>query len=146
VRRGLLLAQDSGNRGGETHLALSLCRLEAEHGDPLQALEYSMLAIRSYHDSGNTTQVHTALALLAALFDRLGRHEPAATIAGFSFSPLTAVWIPELDTAIAHLRGVLGDQTYESLARKGELMTTAAMAAYAYDQICQARAGLLGSV
>jgi tetratricopeptide (TPR) repeat protein len=146
VRRGLLLAQDSGNRGGETHLALSLCRLEAEHGDPLQALEYSTQAIRSYHDSGNTTQVHTALAVLAALFDRLGRHEPAATIAGFSFSPLTAVWIPELDTAIAHLRGVLGDQTYESLARKGELMTTAAMATYAYDQIGQARAGLLGSV
>ena len=32
--------------------------------------------------------------------------------------------------------------TYESLARKGETMTTAAMAAYAYDQIEQARAEL----
>jgi hypothetical protein len=42
-------------------------------------------------------------------------------------------------------RGVsesLGDQTYESLARKGETMTTAAMATYAYDQIDQARAQL----
>jgi hypothetical protein len=28
---------------------------------------------------------------------------------------------------IAHLRDVLGDQTYESLTRKGETMTTAAM-------------------
>jgi hypothetical protein len=28
-----------------------------------------------------------------------------------------------------------GDQTYESLARKGETMTTAAMVAYAFDQI-----------
>ena len=28
---------------------------------------------------------------------------------------------------IAHLRDVLGDQTYESLARKGETMTTADM-------------------
>jgi hypothetical protein len=37
---------------------------------------------------------------------------------------------------------VLGDQTYESLARKGEAMTTAAMATYAYDQIDQARAAL----
>jgi hypothetical protein len=37
---------------------------------------------------------------------------------------------------------VLGDQTYESLARKGETMTTAAMATYAYDQIDQARAEL----
>ena len=34
------------------------------------------------------------------------------------------------------------DQTYESLARKGETMTTAAMVTYAYDQIDQARAEL----
>ena len=48
----------------------------------------------------------------------------------------------EITTAITHLRDVLGDQTYESLARKGEAMTTAAMATYAYDQIDQARAVL----
>ena len=50
--------------------------------------------------------------------------------------------LPRIDTAIAHLRDVLGDQTYESLARKGETMTTAAMVTYAYDQIDQARAEL----
>ena len=33
-------------------------------------------------------------------------------------------------------------QTYESLARKGETMTTAAMVTYAYDQIDQARTEL----
>ncbi|MDH6247765.1 hypothetical protein [Mycobacterium sp. OTB74] len=33
-------------------------------------------------------------------------------------------------------------QTYESLARKGETMTTAATVTYAYDQIDQARAAL----
>jgi hypothetical protein len=43
---------------------------------------------------------------------------------------------------IAHLRDVLCDQTYESLARKGETMTTAAMVTYAYDQIDQARTEL----
>jgi hypothetical protein len=63
-------------------------------------------------------------------------------VAGFAFSPGTALAIPEITTAIAHLRDVLGDQTYESLARKGETMTTAAIAAYAYDQIDQARAEL----
>ena len=52
---------------------------------------------------------------------------------------------PELNTTIAHLREVLGDQTYESLARKGETMTTAAMVAYAYDQIEQARTELNGA-
>jgi hypothetical protein len=33
-------------------------------------------------------------------------------------------------------------RTYESLARKGDTMPTAAMATYAYDQIDQARAEL----
>ena len=50
--------------------------------------------------------------------------------------------VPEITTAIAHLREVLGEATYESLARKGETMTTAAIAAYAYDQIDQARTEL----
>jgi hypothetical protein len=36
-------------------------------------------------------------------------------------------------------RDVVGDQTYESLARDGEVMTTAEMATYAYDQIDQVR-------
>jgi hypothetical protein len=49
---------------------------------------------------------------------------------------------PEINTTIAHLRDVLGDQTYESLACEGGTMTTAAMATYAYDQIDQARTTL----
>jgi hypothetical protein len=79
---------------------------------------------------------------LGALFDRLGRYEPAATIAGFALSPLAVTGVPEITTAITHLRDVLGEATYESLALKGETMTTAAMVTYAYDQIDQARAEL----
>ena len=142
LRRGLVIAQDSGNRFNETNLAATLARSEAQHGDPLAALEYSTVAIRNHHDSGSTLNMRAALAVLAACLDRLGRYEPAATIAGFAFNPLTAAWIPEIKTAIAHQREVLGDQTYESLARKGETMTTAEMATYAYDQIDQARADL----
>jgi hypothetical protein len=55
---------------------------------------------------------------------------------------MTAAALPELDTAVAHLREVLGEATYESLVRKGETMSTAAMATYAYDQIDQARTEL----
>ena len=106
------------------------------------AFDHLTLAIRYFHDAGNTANIRTPLAVLAALFDRLGRHEPAATMAGFALSPLTAAAVPEFNTAIAHLRDVLGDQTYESLARAGEKMTTAAMATYAYDQIDQARTEL----
>ena len=60
----------------------------------------------------------------------------------FRFSPLIAASFRELETATAHLRDVLGDQTYESLAREGETMTTAGLVTYAYDQIDQARAEL----
>ena len=141
MRRGLVIAQDSGNRYDESHLAAALCGLEAEHGDALAALGYFQLAIRNHHDSGNITMIRTPLAVLAAFLDRLGRLEPAATIAGFAFSPLTAA-IPEFSAAIAHLREVLGDPAHESLARKGETMTTAAMVTYVYDQIDHARAEL----
>jgi hypothetical protein len=48
----------------------------------------------------------------------------------------------EFGTAIAQLRNVLGKATYESFARTGETMTTAAIATYAYDQIDQARTEL----
>ena len=142
MRRGLVIAQDSGNRYTETLLAGQLARREAERGDPLSALDYVTMNVRNYHDAGNTTLMRGGLATLATLFDRLGRHEPAATITGFALSPLTATALPEINTAIAHLREILGDQTYESLARKGETMTTAAMVTYAYDQIDQARAEL----
>jgi hypothetical protein len=141
-RRGLVIAQESGNRNTETRIAGSLSRLEAEYGDPLAALDYVALAVRNFHDAGNTTMIRFPLAVLAAFFDRLGRDEPAAIIAGFAFSPLTSAAYPELSTAIAHLRDVLGESTYESFARKGETMTTAEMATYAYDQIDQARAEL----
>jgi hypothetical protein len=82
------------------------------------------------------------MAILATVLDRMGRYEPAATIAGFASTPFTVATLPELLTTTAHLRTALGDQAYESLARKGETMTTAEMATYAYDQIDQARAEL----
>jgi predicted ATPase len=141
LRRGLVITQDSGNRLVESQLASNLSRLEAEHGDPLAALDHITLAVRNFYDSGNVAYIPFALATLAVFLERLGRLEPAATIAGFAFSPLTAT-LPEFSAAIAHLREVLGDPAYGSLARKGETMTTAAMVTYAYDQIDQARADL----
>jgi predicted ATPase/class 3 adenylate cyclase len=141
MRRGLLIADDSGNRFLESNLAIVLSRLEAEHGDPLAAPDHITVGIRNFYDSGNVGLIRGALATLAVFLDRLGRLEPAATIAGFACNPLTAT-LPEVSAVIAHLREVLGDQTYESLAGKGAAMTTATMVAYAYDQIDQARAEL----
>jgi hypothetical protein len=143
-RRGLQVAQNSGNRGNETHLAGVLARLEAKYGAPLRALEYVALAIRNHYDSGNPTNLRTPMATLSTVLDRMGRYEPAATMAGFGFNPFAVASLPELANTITHLRDVLGDQTYESLARKGETMTAAEMVTYAYDQIDQARAELDG--
>jgi predicted ATPase len=141
LRKGLVVAQESGNRQNESHLANILGRLEAQHGDPLAALDNLNLAIRSYHDSGHTA-IQIPLAVLAAVLQLLGRSEPAATVAGYAFSPIAKGWIPEISAVIAGLRDVLGEATYESLARKGAAMTTSAIANYAYDQIDQARAEL----
>jgi hypothetical protein len=142
LRRGLVIAQDSGNRFVESHVATGLSRLEPQHGDPLAALDHITLAIGNFYDSGHVAYIRGPLATLAVFLDRLGRLEPAATISGFALNFLTASTVPELTTTITHLREVLGDETYESLARKGETMTTAAVAAYAYDQIDQARTDL----
>jgi predicted ATPase len=142
LRRGLVIAQDCGNRFTESSLANTLSRIEAVHGNAASAFDHLTLAIRNYHDSGNPSTMRSSLAVLTALFDRLGRYEPAATIAGFAVGPMTERAFPEITAAIAHLREVLGDQTYESLARKGETMTTAAMVTFAYDQIDQARTQL----
>ncbi len=142
LRRGWVIAQDNGIRCNESYLATNLARLEALHGNQVAALDYVALTIDIYRDSGNTPGMTSPLAILASFLHRLGRHESAATIAGFAHSPLTEGILPELGAAISGLREVLGDQAYESLARKGQAMTHAAMATYACDQIERARAEL----
>ncbi|HEX5255785.1 MAG TPA: adenylate/guanylate cyclase domain-containing protein [Mycobacterium sp.] len=142
MHRGLAIAHDSGNRFNETHIAANMAQLDVERGDPVSALDHIGLAIRHLHDSGNIVTLRSPFTNLAIFLDRLGRYEAAAAIAGFAFSPLTEASFPAINAAMAHLREVLGDQTYESLARTGETMTTADMVAYAYDQIDQARTEL----
>jgi hypothetical protein len=139
--RGLVITQDCGNRTIASVLANVLALLEAEQGGTVSAFDHLTLAIRNFHNAGDTTTIRVPLAVLAVLFDRLGRYEPAAIIAGFALSPIAA-GAPEITTAITDLREALNEETYESLARKGETMTTAAMVTYAYDQIDQARTEL----
>ncbi len=49
---------------------------------------------------------------------------------------------PQINATIVHLREILGDKVYESLARAGDAMTVAAMGKYALDEIDDARAEL----
>ncbi len=143
--RSLEMAQASGNRFEESHIAVVLSQLETLYGAPEAAFDYLTLAIRNYLDSGNIGTSRSPLAGLTALLDRLGHYEPAATIADFAANPVTLMAFPEITTTIAHLREVLGEERYESLARPGRAMTNAAMAAYAFEQIDLARARLTDS-
>jgi predicted ATPase len=139
MHRGLEIARETGNRFNESHLADHLATAEVQRGDALAALDHITFAIRNIHDSGNIGTFRSPLTTLAIVLDRVGLYESAATIGGFAVSPMTAAAYPQIGTMNAHLRDVLGDETYEFLTRKGEAMTTGEIAAYAYDQTDQAR-------
>jgi tetratricopeptide (TPR) repeat protein len=143
LRRSLQVAQESGNRFNESHIAVTLSQLEVRHSAPQEAFDHLARAISNYQDSGNIATSRSPLAILAALLYRLGQYEPAATIADFAANRLTRMAFPEIIETIARLRKVLGDDAYESFARRGEAMTNAAMATYALGQIDLARAELV---
>jgi predicted ATPase/class 3 adenylate cyclase len=141
-RHALQIAHDSGNRFIEATNFINLSRLAAGHGAPIEALDYMVSAVRNYQESGNFLLISGPLAMIAILFDRLGRYEAAATIMGYGDVPSSRQVFLEVDSAIAHLRQILGDEVYESLARKGQSRTVAAIVKYAFGEIEQARAEL----
>jgi predicted ATPase len=144
LRQALTVARESGNRQMESAaVAVTLLSMVAvTESDPIDFFEYLTVAIHHYDGADNVANLRNPLAVFAGVLDRLGHHEQAATISGFAASVFSRASYPQLNTTITHLRDVLGDQTYESLARNGETMTTAAMVTYAYDQIDQARTKL----
>jgi predicted ATPase/class 3 adenylate cyclase len=149
-RRALVIARDSGNRQLECAVAVMLCTLTAANrGDSLlgaseaesiDAFEYLAVTIRRYHDAGSVSFLHNPLAILSTVFDRLGYYDHAAIISGFAAKPMAIAGFPQINETIAHLRDVLGDENYESLANTGKSMTAAAVVTYAFDGIEQARA------
>jgi tetratricopeptide (TPR) repeat protein len=142
LREGMAIARDSGSRMVESAIASVLSYLATAHGEPADALDHLTQAIRYYYDSGSSHLIQSPLAFLALLFERLGRYESAATVAGFADKPFTRAALPELATTITHLRELLGPDGYESCSGTGEHMTTSEMVAYAFEQIERARAEL----
>lgn len=141
-RKGVEIAQDSGNRQLETFHAGNLARIAAFHGEPITALDYATPAIRRFYNSGSFSVAASAFSVLGGLLDRLGHYEAAATLSASDANAFAHTTYPELQGTIAHLREVLGDQAYESLRTAGESMTTPALVAYSFEQIDIARAGL----
>ncbi|MGZ8748887.1 MAG: ATP-binding protein, partial [Mycobacterium sp.] len=142
ARRGLGVAQANGIRANVSLLAMTLCKYEADTGDPTAALDAARLAIRNYHDSGNRSVIGVPLANLACLLHRLGRHAAAATILGYGNTPMTVSTVPGLHAAIAELRRIVGDKSYESLVLRGAEMTMSEMATFTYQEIDDVRTEL----
>ncbi len=142
LQRGLDIARDSGNRQVESHVVVNLTRLAAGHGDAVDVFELLTVSIRHYYDTGYFSLMPSPLAVLTAVLDRLGHYESAATISGYAATPLTWKGYPEMNSAIVHLREVLGEEAYESLARGGARMSNASVATYALEQIDRVRAAM----
>ena len=87
LRRGLVIAQDSGNRAIETHLAACLCptrgrtRRPAGRARLLRVGDPQLPRLGQHHQASRHRWLSSP-----RFFDRLGRHEPAATIAGFALN------------------------------------------------------------
>jgi predicted ATPase len=140
--RGLAIAHESGVRSVEGYLALNIGLVEWRCGHSAAALDHLAQAIRVNRDSGSTSAIRFPLGILGAVFEGLGRHRAAATVAGFALHPMTVAAFPDLTAIAKRLNHALGDDAYTSNFRRGEAMTAAEIAAFAYEQIEQARADL----
>jgi predicted ATPase len=140
LRRALKAAQSVGNRQMESVTAFDLAHIAARVDDTPAALDYIALSVNMYYDSGSSSYVSGPVGVLVALLDGVRAYEQAATVSGFSDLTLSRVTYPLVSAALSHLREVLGDERYETLARSGATMTNAAMARYALEQIDLARA------
>jgi predicted ATPase/class 3 adenylate cyclase len=138
LRRGLDIAQASGNRMTESYLAVNLSVFTAINGATVETLDLLALALHNFYDSGSYSHMVSPLAVLATQLDRIGQYDAATTLIGFSVSEMTLATFPEMATTVRHLREVLGDPHYEALAHAGTSMTNAGIAQFAFEQIDRA--------
>lgn len=143
LRRAIAIAGTSGSKSTESAVATMLIPLAMEYGDPANALDSAAAALRFYFDSGNFYLVKNAMGALVLLLERLDYTQASATINGFADMSFNRSALPELTTAIARIRKVLGEAAYETFARAGEQMSTAQMVTYALEQIDHAREALV---
>jgi hypothetical protein len=141
-RLGMKIARESGNRLLESYHTGNVARLTAIHGDPREALDLIATSIRSYLDTGNYFLLPQPMAVLAQLFDRIGSYEPAAMLSGFAETSFATSYFQDTVVTITHLREVLGDEAYATLADRGRSMTSSAFAKYAFEQIDKVRSEL----
>jgi predicted ATPase/class 3 adenylate cyclase/DNA-binding CsgD family transcriptional regulator len=124
----------------EGFLARDAARLNTSDGEAETALVLFAEAIAAFHRAGNVPQLIITLASLPALFERLDRLAPAATLLGaLSREPSSFHHVPELGDLGDRISRRLGATRAEELLATGAALDLGDAAVYARTQIDVAR-------
>jgi predicted ATPase/class 3 adenylate cyclase/DNA-binding CsgD family transcriptional regulator len=124
----------------EGFLARDAGRLHTSDGESGAALVLFDDAIGAFQRAGNVPQLVITLASVPALFERLGRLEPAATLVGALLrEPSSLHHVPELADIGDRVGRTLGRTRAAELASTGAALDLGAAAAYARREIDVAR-------
>jgi DNA-binding CsgD family transcriptional regulator len=124
----------------EGFIARDAARLHTSDGEPAAALGLFAEAITAFQRAGNVPQLIITLASVPALFDRMGRREPAATLLGaLAGEPSSAHHVPELAGLGDRIARELGQKRTEQLTADGAALELGDAAVYARQQLEAAR-------
>jgi DNA-binding CsgD family transcriptional regulator len=124
----------------EGFLARDAARLHTSDGEPEAALALFADAVAAFHRAGNVPQLIITLASVPALFERLDRPEPAATLlAAMSREPSSFHHVPELTMLGGRLTRQIGAKKMNELTVAGTALDLNEAAVYARQQIELAR-------
>ena len=119
----------------EGFLARDAARLHTSDGEPEAAVLLFSEAINVFHRAGNVPQLVITIASVPALFEKLERFEPAATLFGAtSQQPSSSHHVPELADVERRLTTALGRARLAELIELGAAFDLDRAALYARDQ------------
>jgi predicted ATPase/class 3 adenylate cyclase/DNA-binding CsgD family transcriptional regulator len=137
---GVAFVREHRVRFFEGFLARDAARLHTSDGEPEAALMLFGEAIASFHRAGNIPQLVITLASVPALFEKLERYEPAATLLGaMAQQPSSFHHVPELADLEPRLAGKLNAKRVSELVAAGASYSLDDAAGYARQQIDAAR-------
>ena len=137
---GMAVVRDQRVLFFEGFIARDAARLHTSDGEPAAALGLFAEAITAFQRAGNVPQLIITLASVPALFERLGRPEPAATLLGaLANEPSSAHHVPELAELGDRIGRDLGPKRTEQLTADGAALDLGDAAVYARQQIDVAR-------
>jgi DNA-binding NarL/FixJ family response regulator len=120
----------------EGFIARDAARLHTSDGEPAAALGLFAEAITAFQRAGNVPQLIITLASVPALFERVGRPEPAATLLGaLADTPSAAHHVPDLAKLGERIARDLGAKRTAQLTADGAAFDLGDAAAYARQQI-----------